>query len=165
MRGETAIDFHSKTEAPINAPPEAVFDILSDLERHKELAGSGELVQVRKLTEGATGLGSMLEADESIHMGDVHMEFSAGSVVIDFNPPNTISWMPAPPVPVRRILWWFHLTPQGQGAKVEHEVEVDLGQEGRFMFGGTENYLNTRGRDVARGMAKTLENLRKAVEK
>jgi hypothetical protein len=158
------IDFHAVKETKISASPEAVFDVVSDLNRHKELAGSEELVNIRMLTSGPVGLGTMIEADESIHLGDQHMEFSAPSVVVGFDRPNTISWMPAPPVPVRRIQWWFHLTPEGQGTKVVHEVEVDLGDAGREMFGGTENYRNTRGADVANGMGKTLENLQRLVE-
>jgi uncharacterized protein YndB with AHSA1/START domain len=158
------IDFHAVKETKINAPPEAVFEVVSDLSRHTDLAGSGELVNIRLLTSGPVGLGTMIEADESIHLGDQHMEFSASSVVVSFDRPNTISWVPAPPVPVRRIQWWFHLTPDGEGTRVVHEAEVDLGEAGREMFGGTDNYNNTRGADVIRGMGKTLENLQRLVE-
>ncbi|HJN85752.1 MAG: SRPBCC family protein [Dehalococcoidia bacterium] len=158
------LDFHAIKETTINASPEAVFDVVSDLSRHRELAGSGELVNIRLLTPGPVGLGTMVEADESIHLGDQHMEFAARSVVVAFDRPNTISWVPAPPVPVRRIQWWFHLTPDGQGTKVVHEAEVDLGEGGREMFGGTENYNQTRGADVIRGMEKTLQNLQQMVE-
>ncbi len=63
-------DFQAKQEISINAPPETVFGIVCDFARHKELAGRGELVNVRKLTEGPIGLGSMIEADESVQMGD-----------------------------------------------------------------------------------------------
>ena len=156
-------DFEHSKEIVINASPEAVFNIVSDLTRHKELAGSGELVKVRKLTEGPCCLGAMIEADESIKMGDQVMEFAAKSVVVAYDSPKVISWMPSPPVPTRRIQWWFQLTPEGQGTRVSHEVEVDLG-EAAAMFGGVESYKATRGVDIARGLEKTLENLRKAAE-
>ena len=156
-------DFEHSQEIVIKASPEAVFKIVSDFTRHKELAGSGELVNVRMLTHGEVGLGTMIEADESISMGDQKMEFAAKSVVVAYDAPSVISWMPVPPVPTRRIQWWFHLTPEGQGTKVSHEVEVDLG-EAAPMFGGVEAYKATRGADIARGLGKTLENLRKAVE-
>ena len=145
------IDLHATKEAVINASPQAVFDIVSDLARHKELAGSGELVNVRKLTEGPVGLGSMIEADEHIELGDQVMDFAAKSVVVAYDAPNTISWMPNPPIPTRRIQWWFHVTPEGQGTKVVNEVEVDLGAA-REMMGGTEAYRATRGADIIRGM-------------
>ena len=64
-----------------------------------------------------------------------------------------------PPVPLRRIQWWSHVTPEGQGSKVLREVEIDLG-EAAEMFGGVEAYNATRDVDIAKG----LENLRKAAE-
>ena len=46
-------DFHAVKEVVVNASPEAVFSIVSDFSKHRELAGSGELVTVRILTQGA----------------------------------------------------------------------------------------------------------------
>ena len=43
-------------------------------------------------------------------------------------------------------------------------MEVDLGDVGRTMFGGTEAYQAGRGADVANGMDKTMESLEKAAE-
>lgn len=155
------VDFHASKEIVVDAAPEAVFSLVSDFTKHRDLAGSGELVEVRTLTTGPTGVGTMIEADESIHLGDEHMEFAAKSVVVAFDPPNSFSWIPVPPIPIRRIQWWYHLSPEGRGTKVVHEVEVDLG-EAREMFGGTEAYNSTRGADVIRGMEKTLQNLKAA---
>lgn len=42
------LDFSCTIEAEINASPQVVFDIVSDLPRHVELAGSGELHTVQK---------------------------------------------------------------------------------------------------------------------
>ena len=155
-------DFHVSIDTTIDASPEAIFAIVSDLTRHKQLAGSGELVDVRKVTPGPIGLGSVVEANESIQLGDRRLEFLARSIVVTFNPPNTISWIPTPPLPIRRIQWWFRLSIDEQGTKVVHEVEVDLDDEAFDMFGGAENFAETRGTDMARGMDKTLENLRRA---
>ena len=69
-----------------------------------------------------------------------------------------------PPLPVERIQWWFRLSPEGQGTKVVHEVEVDLGAA-REMMEGTEEYNKVRGVDVSRGMEKTLENLKESAER
>ena len=156
-------DFHVSKDTIIDASPEAIFAIVSDLTQHHKLAGSGELVEIRKVTPGPIGLGSVVEANESIQFGDRFMEFLARSIVVSFNPPKTFSWIPTPPLPIRRIQWWFHLSPAGQGTKVMHEVEVDLGDESFEMFGGAENFKATRGADIASGMEKTLENVRKAV--
>ncbi len=155
-------DFHVSKDTTIDASPEVIFAIVSDLTRHKQLAGSGELVDIRKVTPGPIGLGSVVEANESIQLGDRRLEFLARSIVVTFNPPKTISWIPTPPLPIRRIQWWFRLSAAEQGTKVAHEVEVDLDDEAFDMFGGAENFGKTRGADMARGMDKTLENLRRA---
>ena len=85
---------------------------------------------------------------------------AAKAVVVACSPPNTLSWISAPPLPIRRIQWWFNLSAEGSGTKVVHECEVDLGEEARAMFGGTQGYNDTRGADVIAGMEKTLENLK-----
>jgi len=157
-------DFQAYREISINAPPEAVFGIISDFARHKELAGLGELVNVRKLTEGPVGLGSMIESNESVHMGDQVIELSTTSVVVGYNPTNNISWIVVPPFPLRRVQWWFQLTQQGEGTKLVHEIEVDLG-EAAEQFGGVEPFKAGRGADIATGMQKTLENVKQAAEK
>jgi hypothetical protein len=154
------VDFHAVKETVVNASPEEVFAIVSDFSKHQELAGSGELVTVRILTQGATDVGTTIEADEAIDLGDQHMDITAKAVVVACSPPNTISWISVPPLPIRRIQWWFHLSPEGEGTKVVHECEVDLGEVAREMFGGTQGYNDTRGADVIAGMEKTMENLK-----
>ena len=157
------IDFHSSKDISINASPETVFGLVGDLSKHQELHGSGEVKVVRPLTDGPTRLGSMIEADEAITLGGETMEFSAQSVVVGYDPPKTISWTPIAPFAIRRIQWWFHVAPEGQGSRVTHEVEVALG-ESREMMGGTETYVSGRGADVTRGLEKTLQNLKAAAE-
>ena len=153
------VDFHAVKELVVNASPEAVFAVVSDFSKHRELAGSGELVEIRLLTQGPTDIGTTIEADESIDLGDQHMDITAKAVVVACSPPNSLSWMSVPPLPIRRIQWWFNLSAEGSGTKVVHECEVDLGEEARSMFGGTEAYNDTRGADVIAGMEKTLQNL------
>ena len=156
-------DFQAKREISINAPPETVFGIICDFARHKELAGLGELVNVRKLTDGPVGLGSMIEASESVQMGGQVIELSTTSVVVGHNPPNDLSWIVVPPFPLRRVQWWYQLTQQGEGTKLVHETEVDLG-EAAEQFGGVETFKAGRGADIETGMQKTLENVKQAAE-
>ncbi len=155
--------FRVSKDTTIDASPEAIFAVVSDLTRHKQLAGRGELADVRKVTPGPMGLGSVVEADESIQLGSRRVEFLARSIVVTFSPPNTISWIPTPPLPIRRIQWSFRLLPAEKGTKVVHDVEVDLGNEAFDVFGSAENFGKTLGADMARGMDETLENLQEAV--
>ena len=157
-------DFQTTQEISINATPETVFGIISDFTRHKELAGLGELVNVRILTDGPIGLGSMIEADEAVQMGDNTIELSTKSVVVGFNSPSIFSWIVVPPFPMRRVQWWFRLTQQGDATTLVHEVEVDLG-EAAEQFGGVETFVAGRGAALAAGMQKTLENVKHAAEK
>ena len=59
-------DFQSTQEISINASLETVSGIVSDFAQHKEFGGRSELVNVRELTAGPTGLGSIIEADEAV---------------------------------------------------------------------------------------------------
>ena len=157
-------DFQAIQEISINASRGSVFGVVSDFTRHKELAGLGELVNVRILTEGPTGLGSMIEADESVQMGENTIELSTKSVVVGYNSPNNLSWIVVPPFPLRRVQWWFQLTQQGDSTTLVHEVEIDLG-EAAEQFGGVETFVPGRGAALSTGMQKTLENVKHAAEK
>ena len=156
-------DFQANQEISIKAPPQKVFGIISDFARHKEIAGLGELVTVRKITQGPVGLGSMIEANESVHMGDQFIEVSTTSIVVGFNSPSNLSWIVVPPFPLRRVQWWFRLTQQGEGTKLAHEIKVDLGDAAE-QFGGVETFKAGRGAAVASGMQTTLENVKRAAE-
>ncbi len=166
------VDFQAKKEAFIKATPEALFKIVADFTKHNELAGSGEIVTIRQVTDGPVGFGTTLEATEKLPVGDQVMDAVARSVVVTHEPPNDISWISSPVVmPIRRIQWWFHfdnfhLTPQGEGTNVVHQVEVDFGpQTDPQMIGLKENYDKIRAPYVLTGMDKTMENLRRFAEK
>ena len=62
--------------------------------------------------------------------------------------------------------WWFHMSPQGSGTKVVHEVEVDWGNiQNEMLKGLRDNYEQVRAGIVRGGMAKTLENLKRMAER
>ena len=157
-------DFYYSTEATIQAPAQSLFDIVANFAEHSKLAGSEEVLSIRQVTSGPVGFGTMYEADERVRVGEEGMELSAKGVVVTFDPPNTISWINAPPaVPLRRIQWWFHFTPEGQGTRVKHEVEVDFGElTDPMLIGLRDNYEAGRAGYVREGMRKTLENLGQA---
>ena len=163
------IDFAYNTEATINASPQAIFDIVSNPARHVELAGSGELNKVGQEPAGPVGTGTHLPAEETVKMAEGSgMDISADSVVVTHDAPNSFSWIVNPVLPeqVRRIQWWFRMSPQGSGTKVVHEVEVDWGNiQNEMLVGLRDNYEQVRAGVVRTGMAKTLENLKRMAEK
>lgn len=148
----------------INAPADALFELVADLNRHSELAGSGEVLQVRKLTDGPIGVGTRFEADEDTKMGPQRMQFVATSTVVEYEPDRTLSWtsQPGQPPQPRRIQWWYRLVPEAGGTRVIHEVEVDLGSLANILL--KVPYGLMRGGTIGRGMSKTLGNLRRLAE-
>ena len=162
------IDFSYSTESTINASPQALFDIVSDLSRHAELAGSRELNPVRQEPAGSVAVGSHLHAEETVVMADGStMDITAASVVVTYDPPKSFSWIVNPQLgeQVRRMQWWFTMSPQGGGTKVVHEVELDWGDiQNETLRGLVDNYEQVRAGVVRDGMSKTLGNLKRIAE-
>ncbi|PKB79683.1 MAG: hypothetical protein BZY88_12040 [SAR202 cluster bacterium Io17-Chloro-G9] len=159
------VDFAYSTETTINASPQAIFDMVSNPARHAELAGSGELNTVRQEPAGAVGTGTHLLVEETVKMADGSgMDLTAGSVIVTYDPPKSVSWIvnPALPEQVRRIQWWFRMSPQGGGTRVVHEVEVDWGDiQDEMLKGLRDNYEQIRAGVVREGMGKSLANLKR----
>jgi hypothetical protein len=69
---------------------------------------------------------------------------------------------PALPDRLRRVQWWFHFTPEGDGTRVVHEVEIDFGDlQDELLKGLRDNFEQVRAPVIRAGMDRTLENLRK----
>jgi uncharacterized protein YndB with AHSA1/START domain len=154
------LGFQNREQATMNASREAVFAVVSDLSRHAELAGSGEVKSLRLVSDGPLGVGAKFEADEEIRVMGRTTKMTAKSEIVEYDPPTLVSWtsMPSVPPKPRRIQWWFRLTPDGNGTRVVHECEVDFGAVANVVFKGP--YALMRGGAVKRGMQQTLENLR-----
>ena len=159
------VDFAYITEATINASPQAIFDIVSDPHRHAELAGSDELNKIDQAPAGAVGLGTRILAEETVKMADGStMDLTAESIVVTLDAPNSFSWIvnPALGEQIRRMQWWFHMSPDGAGTKVVHEVEVEWGNiQDPMLQGLRDNYEQIRAGIVRAGMDKTLQNLKR----
>ncbi|MBI2866871.1 MAG: SRPBCC family protein [Chloroflexi bacterium] len=163
------LDFAYRTEISVNASPQAIFDIVSNPARHVELAGSREPKKISHQPPGPVGTGTHILAEETVRMADGStMDLTADSVVVTYDRPKSFSWIvnPALPEQVRRMQWWFRLFPDGNGTKVVHEVEVDFGDlQNEMLKGLKDNYEQVRAGVVRAGMAKTMENLKRMVEK
>jgi uncharacterized protein YndB with AHSA1/START domain len=159
------LGFKAHREIIINASPQVVFDIVGDISQHHELAGSGEVLRIRKTTAGPVQTGTQFEADEDIPMGPTRMKFISKSQVVTYNPPTVLSWtsMPMSGPKAKRIQWWFRLTPQDGSTRVVQEVEVDFGAVSNFLM--KLPYQMMRGGRLTRGVEKTLQNLKQLAEK
>lgn len=149
----------------IAGPPEAVWAVVSDVARHAQLAGSGEVKAVR--TKGPLAAGAMWEADEVVRgMG----AFTATSECLAFDPPHELSWKSYPP-PVKKgdpdsvpdITWWYRLSPSERGTVLEHAFQVIEPKHGGLMV-KVYYLLTRRATTIRRGMRRTLANVKAAVE-
>lgn len=146
----------------ISAPPEKVWAVLTDLERHVDLAGSGEILAIR--APGPLGVGATWEADEKIKGIP---PFTARSEVVEMDEPVVFGWRSYPP-PIKKgdpdsvpdVSWWYRLapTPAG-GTAIEHSVRIVPPEAGagmmRFFY-----LVSRRPKTIRRGMQKTLQNLK-----
>ena len=117
-------DFTHSVEVTINPSPEKIFGIVTDPAKHIELAGNDELNKISIKPVGQVGLGTVISAEETVRVGDDSMDLTADSIVVAYDPSKCFSFIvnPALPEPVRRMQWWFLLSPKGGGTKVSHEV-------------------------------------------
>ena len=162
------LDFSCKTEVMIDAAPQTVFDIVSNMSRHVELAGSGELNTVEQDPAGRVGPGTRLHAGETLKLADGStLDVSSDSVVVTCDPPTTFSWITSPALAdrFRRVQWWFHLDPEDDATRVTHEVELDIGElHDPVLIGLREHFEQARGSVIRAGMEKTLQNLKRMAE-
>lgn len=149
----------------VDAPPERVWAIVSDIEGHAALAGSGEVLAIRML--GPLAEGVWFEGD--IRTGEVGSFVSRNRVDV-LDPPRALCWRSYPPLDPGEtedhqieVTWWFRLAPSATGTAVEHEVSVAPPKAGAEGFAA---FLERTGRvaTVRAGMARTLANLKARAE-
>ncbi len=147
----------------IEAPIETVWEIVSDVARHHELAGSGEVKAIR--IDGPVNVGTGWEADEKVKFAG---EFVARSECVEFDPPKVFSWKSFPP-PMKSgnpktapdVTWWFRLEPSGSGTRLSHSFRV---VEPRSMGWAFKLFymVTRRASAIQKGMRKTLKNVNAA---
>ena len=80
-------------ERTINAPSDAVFDVLTNVDRHKELDGSG-FIQAVAQGDRISGVGDTFTMDMAgDHMGG---EYQTDNHVVGFDPNRLVAWKTAP---------------------------------------------------------------------
>jgi uncharacterized protein YndB with AHSA1/START domain len=138
-------------ERVIAAPPEAIFELLADPRRHREIDGSGNVRDPR----GAVGrlqLGSRFGM--SMKMG---IPYAMESRVIEFDEPKRIAWQTTGPTRVGRHfggrVWRYELEPVEGGTRVRESWDIT---EESFV---TKRAVRAAGPKTAKGMEATLERI------
>jgi uncharacterized protein YndB with AHSA1/START domain len=110
-------------ERVINAPAEAIFELLADPSRHPEIDGSGS---VRKAREGAP---ARLSEGATFGMDmKLGMPYGMVNTVTKFDPPRLIEWSPKPASGIggRFVgrLWRYELEPVDGGTRVRETWDI-----------------------------------------
>jgi uncharacterized protein YndB with AHSA1/START domain len=151
----------------VAASPERVWAVVSDIERHPMLAGSGEVLAVRMT--GSVTVGATFQAD--VKTGEVG-SFVSRNVIEEASEPTRLGWVSYPPLDEGEtedhqieVHWSFDLTPTADGGTdVRHGFRVPapkLGADELASFLERTDRIAT----VRTGMKRTLENIKATLEK
>jgi uncharacterized protein YndB with AHSA1/START domain len=138
-------------ERVIPAPPERIFDILADPNRHSEIDGSGSVKEATSESPSRLSLGAKFQV--SMKRG---VAYSMMNTVTEFEENRQIAWSPKPANGrgarfVGRI-WRYQLQPVDGGTKVTETW--DISKEGlRFLL----RVIAVNG--TRKAMEKSLEQL------
>ena len=139
----------------IAAPPEAIFDLLADPARHRDIDGSGTVRDAKAGSERLE-LGSRFGMD--MKMG---MPYSMESTVIELEPNRRIAWQTRGPGRIgSRVggrIWRYELEPGDGGTLVKESW--DITQESPF----TKPAVRLGAKKAAENMAATLERIEQLV--
>jgi hypothetical protein len=167
LRTETkeALMWEGSESIDVAAPVESVWAIVTDVERHVGLAGSGEVRSIR--LEGALRVGTEWEAD--IGVPEVGEPFKSRSRVLVLDEPSEFRWSSIPLVrddPDERplVTWWFLLQATSDGCAVDHGCRVDAPKTGADEFKRFFIEQANRPPTILAGMQKTLENVKASAE-
>jgi uncharacterized protein YndB with AHSA1/START domain len=139
-------------ERVIPAEPQAIFDLIADPNRHREIDGSGTVRDPRGPTVGRLQLGSRFGM--SMKMG---VPYAMESHVIEFDEPRRIAWQTTGPTWVGRHfggrIWRYELEPVEGGTRVR-ETWDPTGEMVLF-----RPLVNKAKDATAKNMAATLERI------
>jgi uncharacterized protein YndB with AHSA1/START domain len=142
-------------ERIIPAPPEAIFALLVDPARHREIDGSGTVRDPKGPTQQLV-LGSRFGM--SMRMG---IPYSMVSTVIEYEQDRRLAWQTRGPTPLGRFVagrvWRYELEPVDGGTRVRESW--DISHESPL----TKPLVRGAGEETLKNMAATLEHIEAVV--
>ncbi|MCS6887474.1 SRPBCC family protein [Chloroflexus sp.] len=141
----------------INAPVEAIWELVSDVERHPQIAGSGEVQAVTIRDGRPLSVGAVFESQQ--FMRGIHY-VTANRIVI-WDPPYRFAWrVGLPSAPGIAQIWMFALQPEANGTRVTNGVALIYALPTFFPFSLLRKKL---AKGYANSMIPTLDNLARMV--
>jgi uncharacterized protein YndB with AHSA1/START domain len=109
-------------ERLIPAPPEPIFDLLADPERHRDIDGSGTVRE-------AKGESQRLQLGSTFGMSmKLGIPYSMVSTVVEFEENRRIAWQTRGPTPLGRFvagrIWRYELEPADGGTLVRESWDL-----------------------------------------
>ena len=143
-------------ERVIPAPPEAVFDLLADPDRHHDIDGSGTVVKAKQGSQRLV-LGSRFGM--SMKVG---IPYSMVSTVIELDEPWRIAWQTRGPGNLGGgRIWRYELEPTDDGATLVRE-SYDV--HWIPTWARIVDVPTNRAKELREGMRHTLSRLKAAAE-
>ena len=106
-------------QTQVNAPPEKVFEYVSDLEKHTQWT---HCQQITKTTDGPVGVGATYDSRGK----DMGMSTHDKLEVVEFEPNKRLAWR-ASAMMGMRFVWSFELRPRDGGTLLIERVETPKG--------------------------------------
>lgn len=149
-----------ETSVRINAPIERVWEIVGDLGRSHEWAGSGQVKSITKSTDGPVDVGTKYVAQEKILV-----PFKAESEIVAYQPNHCIAWTSRPVGPkIAPHRWAFILTPEDGGTRLTHQVRAAKASGFPRLIQATMVKLSGGTETIRRGMDATMVTIKDRAE-
>lgn len=144
---------HVSVERFIPAPASAIFDLIADPARHRDIDGSGT---VRDAKAGSTRLAKGSSFGMSMKWG---MPYSMNSTVVEFEEDRLLAWQTRGPGPIGKLLggriWRYELEPADGGTLVRETW--DISQEAPLTKPGVKRLAATTEKNMAATLARIEE--------
>jgi len=144
-----------RVERVIPAPAEAIFDLLADPRRHRDIDGSGT---VRDAQGEPQRLAMGSKFGMKMHLG---LPYAMVSTVIEYEENRRIAWQTRGPTRVGAVvggrIWRYELEPVDGGTKVAESW--DISEESWF----TKPLVRKGANDARKNMTATLARIEEAL--
>lgn len=162
MEGDVVTSFRESME--IQAPPEVVWALVTDIPRHVEFAGQKSITKEIDF-DREVAVGERWVAHERFGP----QKFDAPSEITAVEPGRRLEWVSYPPMKDAnrgaggRVTWGYELTPSPRGTTLVHYMTVLEPRRGATALKLMYAAFRLPAKQVAGGRT-TLENIRRAAE-
>jgi hypothetical protein len=153
---------HFEESIEIQASPDVVWGLVTDVVRHPEFAGPKSITK-KIYFDGPLAPGAVFNADEKVGP----QKFQAPSEIVTVDPEREFAWVSLPPAKDEdhqaRVRWSYELTPTATGTLLNHTSDIALPRKGATAIKMFRAVYGAKSKQP-RGMRLSLENIKAAAE-